>query len=72
MRLFATAWERSLADAERWLPWAMILLGLFGLYLLGMDQGQALGAFLGEMAFRNNWLHELFHDARHAGGFPCH
>jgi len=50
----------------------MILLGVLGLYLMGIDQGMALGVFVGEVAMRYNWLHELFHDARHIMGFPCH
>jgi hypothetical protein len=50
----------------------MIALGVLGLYIVGLDQGYALAAIVGETAMRYNWLHELFHDARHVTGFPCH
>lgn len=72
MRLLALVREWTDARAETWLAWSSILLGLLGLYLVGLDQGVALGAFLGDLALRSNWLHELFHDARHTAGFPCH
>jgi len=72
MRLLAQVREWGEASPEVWLAWGAILLGLLGLYLVGMHQGAALGAFLGEVALRSNWLHELFHDARHTAGFPCH
>lgn len=45
--------------------WALVLLALFGLYLIALDNGAVL-ASMGETA------HELFHDARHSLGMPCH
>ncbi len=60
------------AAAERWLPYLMIALGVLGLYIIGLDKGYALAAIVGETAMHYNWLHELFHDARHVTGFPCH
>jgi cobalt transporter subunit CbtB len=56
-------------------PWAaigFILLGMFGLYVLALDQGFLLSLFQGAPAFDMNVLHELVHDTRHAAGFPCH
>jgi len=47
-------------------------LGVFSLYLVGFDQGYLLAIFQGHSALTQNMLHELVHDARHAGGFPCH
>jgi hypothetical protein len=49
-----------------------ITLALFALYLTGMDQGHLLSLVQGQVAFDTNLLHEFFHDARHAAGFPCH
>jgi hypothetical protein len=37
MRLLAQVREWSKAQAETWLAWGAILLGLLGLYLAGMD-----------------------------------
>ncbi|MBI4216042.1 MAG: CbtB-domain containing protein [Chloroflexi bacterium] len=51
----------------------ILLLGaLAGLFLLGFDQGQALGVFQGSVAYDQNVLHEAFHDLRHVVGVPCH
>jgi hypothetical protein len=58
------------------LPWVALLptlvVALGVLFLLGLDQGQALAAVQGQTAFDMNLIHELVHDARHAAGFPCH
>ena len=48
------------------------LLGLFALYIVGLDQGQLLSFVQGGVAFDQNLIHEAVHDARHAAGFPCH
>ena len=48
------------------------LLGLFALYVVGLDQGQLLSVVQGGVAFDQNLIHEAVHDARHAAGFPCH
>lgn len=52
-------------------------LALYGLalgiyYVLAVDQGFLLSLLQGQMAFDQNFIHELVHDARHAAGFPCH
>ncbi|HLI29056.1 MAG TPA: CbtB-domain containing protein [Chloroflexota bacterium] len=52
--------------------WLLLLLGLFGLFVLGFDQGQTLALVQGQQAFDLNLIHELVHDMRHAAGFPCH
>ena len=48
------------------------LAGLFAFYLVGLDQGMLLSLVQGNVAFDQNVIHELVHDARHAMGFPCH
>lgn len=45
--------------------WALTLLALFSLYLVAQDNGMVL-AQAGTVA------HEVFHDARHSLGMPCH
>jgi hypothetical protein len=51
-----------------------LLLGimLFGLFMVGYDQGHLFSIAEGESAFDNLWMHEFYHDMRHAAGFPCH
>lgn len=46
--------------------WALTLLMLGGAYLVTMENGLALSAGAADR------LHELFHDARHLIGVPCH
>lgn len=43
-----------------------LLMGVMAIYFLGIDQGSV--SVTGEGAL----LHEMFHDARHSLGFPCH
>ncbi len=51
-----------------------VLAGImtFLLFILGYDNGHLFSIVLGEQAYADNYLHELFHDTRHALGFPCH
>lgn len=53
---------------------AAVVLALLGsvslLFAVAFDQGQA--AALAQAAFGDSAVHELFHDARHMLGFPCH
>lgn len=49
-----------------------LLLGLFTLYIVGLDQGLLLSVVQGELAFDQNLIHEIVHDARHTAAFPCH
>lgn len=49
-----------------------LLLGLVMLYIVGLDQGLLLSVVQGELAFDQNLIHEVVHDARHTAAFPCH
>lgn len=53
---------------------AGILLALFGigLFVVGFDQGHLFSLVEGAEAFDDLYLHELYHDMRHAAGYPCH
>jgi cobalt transporter subunit CbtB len=55
------------------------LLGIlvFGMFIVGYDQGQLAQALLGSMGIQPSHtqlmlLHEFNHDLRHSAGFPCH
>jgi cobalt transporter subunit CbtB len=61
-----------LSRKDFWAVTGIIMVGLFGLYALALDQGFLLSLFQGAPAFDMNLLHELIHDTRHAAGFPCH
>ncbi len=52
--------------------WGLLAVALAALFLIGLDQGQTLSAVMGQAAYEQNILHELFHDVRHAAGFMCH
>ncbi|NMJ87442.1 MAG: CbtB-domain containing protein [Thaumarchaeota archaeon] len=45
---------------------------LFGMFIVGYDQGHLFSVVVGEQAFDDLYLHELYHDLRHVSGFPCH
>jgi hypothetical protein len=51
-----------------------ILLGvlLFVTFVVGYHQGHLFSLVQGQKAFDTKWLHEYYHDMRHASGFPCH
>jgi hypothetical protein len=52
-----------------------ILIGimLFGLFIIvGYDQERLFSVAQGESAYEEIWIHEFYHDMRHAAGFPCH
>ena len=51
---------------------ALALVFVFGLFVVGFDQGHIFSLFMGEQAFDEMFIHELTHDMRHAAGFPCH
>ena len=51
---------------------ALALVFVFGLFVVGFDQGHIFSLVLGEQAFDEMFIHELTHDMRHAAGFPCH
>jgi hypothetical protein len=45
--------------------WLLAATAVLALYAMAMDNGAALAAGA-------STLHELFHDARHFAGVPCH
>jgi cobalt transporter subunit CbtB len=45
---------------------------VFGLFVVGYDQGHLFSLVQGSGAFDMKYLHEFTHDIRHASGFPCH
>ncbi|MER5174940.1 MAG: CbtB-domain containing protein [Candidatus Nitrosocosmicus sp.] len=45
---------------------------VFGLFVVGYDQGHIFSLVQGSDAFNIKYLHEFTHDMRHASGFPCH
>jgi hypothetical protein len=51
-----------------------VLLGVlvFGIFVMGFDQGQIFSMAQGEQAYNDMWIHEFSHDMRHSAGFPCH
>ena len=49
-----------------------VVLALFVLYAVFLDQGQLLSPVMGQVAASANYLHELAHDGRHLLGAPCH
>jgi hypothetical protein len=51
-----------------------ILVGIlfFGMFIVGYDQGYLFSLVEGQKAFDEKWIHEFYHDMRHAAGFPCH
>ena len=51
---------------------ALALVFVFGLFVVGFDQGHIFSLVVGEQAFDEMFIHELTHDMRHAAGFPCH
>ena len=51
---------------------ALALVFVFGLFVVGFDQGHIFSLVMGEQAFDEMFIHELTHDMRHAAGFPCH
>jgi hypothetical protein len=50
----------------------LLAILLFGMFIIGYDQGQLFSTVEGQQAFDDMWMHEFYHDLRHAAGFPCH
>ncbi len=65
------AMERSLPGLAP-MYWGILLAALAGLFLIGLDNDQAISTVMGQVAYQPNILHALFHDVRHAAGFMCH
>ena len=51
---------------------ALSIIFVAGLFVVAFDQGHTFSLVYGEQAFTDLYLHELYHDMRHAAGFPCH
>ena len=51
---------------------ALAAVFVFGLFVVGFDQGHLFSVVFGQEAFDQMYIHELTHDMRHAAGFPCH
>jgi len=68
--------SKEIAVSKSTVPiFAIVLLAIvfvFGLFLVGFDQGHIFSVVLGEQAYEDLYIHELTHDMRHASGFPCH
>jgi uncharacterized membrane protein SpoIIM required for sporulation len=63
---------RSLTDAPIFAIAVLAFVFIFGLFIVGYDQGHFFSVVQGEQAFIDQFLHEFTHDLRHAAGFPCH
>ncbi len=50
----------------------LAIISTFILFAVGFDQGHLFSLVQGSKAFEELYIHELFHDTRHAAGFPCH
>lgn len=46
----------------------LVSILLFGMFVVGYDQGHLFSLVQGD----TKWIHEFYHDMRHAAGFPCH
>ncbi len=50
----------------------LAVMVVFGLFVVGYDQGHIFSIVEGSDAFNAKYLHEFTHDLRHSAGFPCH
>jgi hypothetical protein len=50
----------------------LVAILVFTMFMVGFDQGQLFSLVQGKQAYANMWMHEFYHDMRHAAGFPCH
>lgn len=58
--------DRPAAVAVPVWAWALVIVAAFGLYLMTQENGWLLSSSATE------YIHEFFHDGRHALGVPCH
>ena len=63
---------RSLSTTPIFATVVLAFVFIFGLFIVGYDQGHIFSVVQGEQAFVDQFLHEFSHDLRHAAGFPCH
>ncbi len=59
-------------DSSKMAMGFLAVIALFGVFVVGYDQGQMFSIVQGNEAFDTKYLHEVTHDMRHAAGFPCH
>ena len=50
----------------------LLVIMIFGMFIVGYDQGHLFSLSQGDQAFDNMWMHDFYHDMRHSAGFPCH
>ena len=63
---------KSIADVPLFSIIILSIVFVFGLFIVGYDQGHIFSVMQGEQAYVDQFIHELTHDIRHAAGFPCH
>jgi hypothetical protein len=61
-----------LPRTDAWKLVGVIAVALSLLYIQAVDQGLLMSVFQGNMAFDQNFIHELVHDSRHIAALPCH
>ena len=49
----------------------LLVIMIFGIFIVGYDQGHLFSLAQGDQAFDTMWMHEFYHDMRHSAGFPC-
>ena len=57
---------------DAWKLVGVVVLALGLLYVMAVDQGLLLSLVQGNLAFDQNYIHELVHDSRHISALPCH
>lgn len=55
-----------------WQVIGVVGLALALLYVMAVDQGLLMSLVQGNIAFDQNFIHELVHDSRHLAALPCH
>ena len=64
--------QRVALGALAWPLLGVLVAAWLAAYLVAFDQGAVGGALTSAMTDSGGVLHELFHDARHLLGVPCH
>lgn len=68
----AGRWAIATWLRPRLLPLGLVTVGATVAYAVLFDQGALLALLTGGHQAGPNYLHELFHDARHLVGVVCH
>ena len=61
-----------LPRGDAWKLLGVVGLALGLLYVMAVDQGLLMSIVQGNVAFDQNFIHELVHDSRHITALPCH